>query len=194
MTAARNRGTRSSLWGQVLAEVGPERAATRYTRIAWARAEHADPAVFAASAREDVSRLAAALGAVLGLHTDDGRGRCASCAMGPFLVEWPCRTRKVAEDGLRHGWPAPVTPVTPVASVAQPDADPEPPPGPYEGFALAVLASHDILPSAGGRPPVCRACQLPPGDCPVWALAEGFLGLTWSRWADTDDRAPTGNR
>lgn len=31
---------------------------------------------------------------------------------------------------------------------------------------------HDILPPAGGHPAVS------PGDCPLWALAEGFLGIT----------------
>lgn len=183
--AARTGGpVRSSLWRHVLVRVGPEWAAVRYATLVRARAAHADPSVFAGSAREDASRLAAALSGVLDLHHSDGRSRCAACSIGPYRVDWPCRTRRAVEDGLRNGWPTP-------ADLAEPE---EGAPGPHEGFALAVLASHDILPAAGGRPAICRACQLTPDRCPVWALAEGFLGLTWTNPAGDPGRAAGGVR
>ena len=159
---------RGSLWRQIAAQYGPGAAAARYAALVRHRARQADPATFAGSAREDSARLATAVGAVIDLHTPTARGRCRACSIGPHLVDWPCATRQALDDGIRHGW-------SPVCAAAEPPA-----PDPHEGFALAVLATHDILPAVGGHPAVCRACHTPPGECPVWALAEGFLGITWT--------------
>ncbi|HEX5496905.1 MAG TPA: hypothetical protein VFX70_20275 [Mycobacteriales bacterium] len=159
---------RPSLWRQIATQVTPEWTTTRY--IALARTGPADPGGLTGNAREDVARLATALSEVLDLHIQDGRGRCEACSAGPFLVQWPCRTRRAVEDGLHHGWPTP-------AELAGPDPAPEP----HEAFAVAVLATHDVLPAAGGQPARCRTCHTPPDRCPVWALAEGFLGITWTR-------------
>lgn len=180
----RVRVPRVGLWREVNARFGPGAVAGRYTTLARLRAGRADPVTFAASAREDVARLATALRGVLDLHVPDQRHRCRTCAAGPFLVEWPCRTRRAVDHGLIHGWPVPATgPDVPVGQADQSDrVDPDDPgcePGAHEGFALAVLAIHDILPAAGGHPACCRSCLVPPDRCPVWALADGFLGITW---------------
>lgn len=156
------------MWGQVTATCAPSAAAARYATLVRVRARRVDAAAFAASAREDAARLAAGLGAVLALHTPDAQQRCRACAVDARLVDWPCRTRLAAEDGLRQGWPAPDP------------TDPPGAPGPYEGFALALLATHIILPAVAGRPAYCRACGRPADACPAWALAEGFLGITWA--------------
>ena len=68
---------------------------------------------------------------------------------------------------LRHGWPT-----------LTDQAEPDPAPHTHEAFAQAVPAIHDILPAAGGQPAICRTCHTPPDQCPVWALAQGFLGIT----------------
>jgi hypothetical protein len=170
---------KASLWRATLAQAGPEWAAVRYVTLARLGAGRTDPAAFATTAREDVSRLATALTGVIDLHTADTRHRCQSCSAGTLLIDWPCPTRRAIEDGLRHGWPTPTYP-------AEPDLAPDS----HEAFALAVLAVHDILPAAGGQPATCRACQIPPDRCPVWALAEGFLGIT----PTTNQPEPAGAR
>ena len=183
MSPGRTGPVCGSLWRQVLAQAGPGWATVRYVTVARTRAQHADPATFAATAREDVSRLTGALGRVLTLHTQNQRGRCQACSAGTLLVDWHCHTRRAIEDGLRHGWPAP-TDLTEAGTV----------PDPHEGFALAVLAVHDILPAAGGQPARCRTCHTPPGHCPIWALAEGFLGITWTNPTDHTDQVAAGTR
>ncbi|HEX5494710.1 MAG TPA: hypothetical protein VFX70_09080 [Mycobacteriales bacterium] len=190
--ARRGGGSGAGLWREVNARFGPGAVAGRYTALARLRAGRADPATFAASAREDVARLATALNGVLRLHVPDQRQRCQACAAGPFLVEWPCRTRRAVDHGLIHGWPVPPTgPDVPsnLDSLTDP-TDPAAGPGVHEGFALAVLAIHDILPAAGGHPACCRSCLIPPDRCPVWALADGFLGITWSDPAQPAGAAP----
>jgi hypothetical protein len=156
-TQPRPRPAGTSLWQRTNAEQLPGAVALRYTTLVRFRTR-----------QEDTARLASALHAVIGLHTADARGRCQACSAGPLLVDWPCRTRQALDDGLSHGWPIPTDTTEP------PDE-----PTPHEGFALAILAIHDILPAAGGHPATCRTCRTPPGDCPVWALADGFLGITW---------------
>jgi hypothetical protein len=91
----------------------------------------------------------------------------------------PCRTRRAVDDGLHLGYPPPTDPSDPL-----PDA--------HEAFALSVLSLHDILPAAGGHPACCRACLVPPDACPVWALADGFLGITWSNPAGEPAPDPVG--
>lgn len=129
--AARATGTRAgaarvSLWRQVTAGCGPDAVAVRYATLARVRAGRAGPAAFARSAREDVARLAAALGAVLELHTPDHWHHCRACTAGQFLVGWPCRTRRTIDHGLDHGWPPnPAAPTGPADS-----GEPNAPDGP----------------------------------------------------------------
>jgi hypothetical protein len=101
------RRVRASLWRQVLGRYGPAVAAERYAALVLARAHAAEPQTLAVTAREDLARTAAALHAVLTVHTGDSRGRCAACSHGPHLVDTPCATRRAVEDALRTGWPPP---------------------------------------------------------------------------------------
>lgn len=105
--AGRGPGTpaRVSPWREVTRLYPPGNVAGRYVRVVECRARAADLVVLAATAREDLTRLATALGGVLALHRPDGRGRCVECSHGPWLVDWPCRTHQAVSGGLRDGWP-----------------------------------------------------------------------------------------
>lgn len=169
-----------SPWRQVIRQYPPADIAIRYARLVELRARHAELSDLASSAREDMTRLASALYAVLSRHASDARGRCEECSQGPFLVAAPCDTRRAAEATLRGSWPGCVpmySDLVPPTNdvVADPDATE------FRIFAFAVLALHPLLPAQGDQPPRCRACQATVDWCAVWSLSDGLLNITPQR-------------
>lgn len=165
-----------SPWRQVIRRYPPADIATRYARLVELRARHADLSDLASFAREDMTRLASALHAVLSRHTPDARGRCQGCSQGPYLVEAPCDTRRAAEAALRGSWPGGVpmySDLTPPTN----DAD-DPDANQFRIFTFAVLALHPLLPASGCDPPRCRTCQATIDRCAVWSLSDGLLNIT----------------